>query len=226
MDAGYKGDCEIISHNCGVVIDRSKRKLLEKGSDVFIRYQLGVSVFRKVRGRNETTVSSIASIQRPFGMRTFVHGSEKQTATRSIKLYERGGVGYISEKDVTVNADWVGRPKVLISAAYNAGDAYPHQILGRPIYAEKGSACTETYMVFGPFESKTECVNFISYVKTRFFRFLVWLKKSSQHAPASVYQFVPMQDYKEEWDDEKLYKKYKLTKDEIAFIESMIKPME
>ena len=66
----------------------------------------------------------------------------------------------------------------------------------------------------------------MSYIRTKFFRFLVSLRKISQDATQSVYSFVPMQDFSKPWTDAELYKKYKLTKDEIAFIESMIKPME
>ena len=66
----------------------------------------------------------------------------------------------------------------------------------------------------------------MSYIRTQFFRFLVMLKKPSQHAAASVYSFVPMQDFSKPWTDEELYRKYKLTAEEIAFIESMIRPME
>ena len=50
--------------------------------------------------------------------------------------------------------------------------------------------------------------------------------KVSQMASATVYEFVPMQDFSKPWTDEELYEKYGLTDDEIAFIESMIRPME
>jgi site-specific DNA-methyltransferase (adenine-specific) len=52
------------------------------------------------------------------------------------------------------------------------------------------------------------------------------LIKITQNAMKKVYSFVPMQDFNEEWTDEKLYKKYGLSKEEITFIESMIRPME
>ena len=141
-------------------------------------------------------------------------------------MYERGGVGYIERAKITKNIDAIDKYKVLISAAYNAGDAYPHQILGKPIVAEPGSCCTETYVMIGPLDSKDEAVNVASYVKTKLFRFLVMLKKSSQHAPANVYTFVPMQDFSKPWTDKELYAKYGLSQEEIDFIESMIKPME
>ena len=66
----------------------------------------------------------------------------------------------------------------------------------------------------------------MSYIRCRFFRFLVLLNKPTQHATSKVYAFAPMQDFSKPWTDEMLYKKYGLTKDEIAFIESMVCPME
>jgi site-specific DNA-methyltransferase (adenine-specific) len=55
---------------------------------------------------------------------------------------------------------------------------------------------------------------------------MVLLRKVSQDNPKDRFSFVPMQDFSEHWKDEKLYKKYDLTQDEIAFIESMIRPIE
>jgi site-specific DNA-methyltransferase (adenine-specific) len=80
--------------------------------------------------------------------------------------------------------------------------------------------------VIGPFNSEKESENVLSYISTRFFRFLVLQIKNTQHATSKVYSFVPVQDFSEPWTDEKLYAKYGITEDEIAFIESMIRPME
>ena len=80
--------------------------------------------------------------------------------------------------------------------------------------------------MIGPCENKTEAENIISYISTRFFRFFVLLKKNTQNAPKGVYAYVPMLDFSKSWTDEELYKKYELTDDEIAFIESMIRPMD
>jgi site-specific DNA-methyltransferase (adenine-specific) len=116
--------------------------------------------------------------------------------------------------------------KVFISKAYNGGYKYPHQILNSPILADVPSCCTETYLVCGPFKEQKNAKNFHDYLKTRFFRFMVLLRKVSQDNPKDRFTFVPMQDFSEPWTDEKLYKKYGLTQGEIAFIESMIRPME
>lgn len=88
------------------------------------------------------------------------------------------------------------------------------------------TCCSETYVLIGPFNSEAICNNVISYINTKFFHFLLGLKKITQDATKRVYQFVPMQDFNEPWTDEKLYKKYGLDQDEIDFIESMIRPME
>ena len=101
--------------------------------------------------------------------------------------------------------------------------------LGRQhvIFDEKtGSVCSETYMVVGPFDKKARASNVVSYMQTKFFHFLVSVIKITHHATQGMYSVVPMQDFSKPWTDAELYKKYKLTKDEIAFIESMIKPME
>ena len=128
--------------------------------------------------------------------------------------------------EVKSHRDWIPEHKVYISAAYGAGNAFPHQIINKPFVGEPNSCCSQTYLLIGPFESEQICENVISYIKTRLFRFMVMLKKNAQHAMRGVYQFVPLQDFSHPWTDEMLYKKYGLDKDEIAFIESMIRPME
>ena len=198
-DRDHVGKCKVFTHTGDKTVEQNERFLQEAGNDVFIRYA--------------------------EGLRTYVHGEQKHFAG-SIKLYERGGTGYVNRGEITKNEDWLDQPKVFISAAYNAGDSIPHQIIGKPIAGEAGSACTETYIVVGPFNTSFEVDNAISYIQTKFFRFLVMLRKSSQHAAASVYAFVPQQDFSKPWTDAELYEKYGLTDEEIAFIESMIKPME
>lgn len=224
-DRDHVGKCKVFTHTGDKMVEQNERYLQEDGNDVFIRYAEGVSILGKVQSANEKTMDEMVSSQKPFGLRTYVHGEQKRFAG-SIKLYERGGTGYVNRGEITKNENWIDQPKVFISAAYNAGDSIPHQIIGKPIAGEAGSACTETYIVVGPFNAPFEVDNAISYIQTKFFRFLVMLRKSSQHAASSVYAFVPQQDFSKPWTDTELYKKYGLTDDEIAFIESMIKPME
>ena len=96
----------------------------------------------------------------------------------------------------------------------------------KPIIGEPNAICTETYIVFGPFNSKEETENVTTYIQTKFFHFMMGLKKITQDATKAVYQFVPMQEFSKPWTDDELYKKYNLTQEEIDFIESMICPLE
>ena len=158
-------------------------------------------------------------------MPTNITGS-KTRGSRDAVLYQRGGTAFYPLSGLTRNQEWVNKYKIFITKAYNAGDDYPHQILNKPIFGDKGTCCTETYIVIGPFENEDITNNVISYICTKFFRFLVSLKKISQDATQRVYEFVPMQDFSQTWTDELLYQKYGLTSEEIQFIDAMIKPME
>lgn len=141
-------------------------------------------------------------------------------------MHQNGGIGYIEKNELKNNIEIVNKHKVLISRAGSGSDSFPHSILGNPFVVEPNSACTETYIVAGSYDKKAQAKNLATYIATKFFRFLVLLTKSTQDASAKVYRFVPVQDFSEPWTDKKLYKKYGLTEDEIAFIESMVRPME
>ena len=224
-DRDNKGDCLVVTHHGGNVNKSVERPLLETGNDIFIRYNEAIPIYHKVSSFKEVTMESIISTRRPFGLSSNFRGKTKSTSA-SIKIFQNGGFGYISQKDITANYDFIDKWKVFIPFLGSGSDSFPHTILGKPFVGEPGTACTETYLVIGPFKSKKECENVISYISTRFFRFLVLLRKPSQNATRKVYSFTPMQNFSEAWTDEKLYKKYKLTKKEIEFIESMIRPME
>lgn len=144
----------------------------------------------------------------------------------STRLYANKTTGFISVSYLSAYSKLLNSYKVFISYAYGAGEDFPHQILNKPFLGEPNSACTETYLTIGAFSSYEEAKNVISYIQTRLFRFLVLLLKNTQHATAKVYSLVPLQDFSEPWTDEKLYAKYGLTPEEIAFIESMVRPME
>jgi len=220
----YSGFCEVKTKR-GEKISVLKRQLLEKNSDTFIRYNEAISILRKVKTLNEKSFCILVSTQKPFGFRTFFTG-KSNSFKNSIKLYGNKKVGYVASNEVSQNIDWVKEHKIYITMAYGAGEDFPHQIINKPFYGEPNSCCSETYLVIGPFASKKRALNVLSYIQTKFFRFLVLLKKNTQHAAKGVYEFVPLQNFDEPWTDEKLYKKYGLTEEEIYFIESMIRPMD
>ena len=223
-DKNSSGDCEVKTMRNNKV-SVMQRPLLEKGCDTFIRYNESISILRKVQAFNELTMSNQVSSQKPFGFRTFVKGRET-ALPGDVKLYANKSVGYVHRIEITQNISWVDKYKVYITMAYGAGEDFPHQIINKPFLGEPNSCCTETYVVIGPYENEEITKNVISYINTKFFRFMVLLKKNTQHASSKVYSFVPLQDFSKPWTDAELYAKYGLDDKEIAFIESMIRPID
>lgn len=216
-----RGECNVVSIKAGEKSILS-RPLLERGSDSFIRFNDAISIIRKVGGQS---FEGLVSASKPFGPRSNVVVKEKEFLN-SIKCYTFPKTGYIDKSLVEKNHNWINLYKVYVSKAYGERGSFPYMVIAKPFVGEKESICSETYLVAGAFNTKKEAENVISYMATRFFRFLVLLKKNTQNSTKSVYSFVPMQDFTESWSDEKLYKKYKLTNQEINFIEAMVRPME
>ena len=131
--------------------------------------------------------------------------------------------GYAKESDIKRNNHVIFKNKVIIPAAHGG-----MRQIGHPRYAESGSICSQTYLLIGHELNLTEkeCQNLMTYIKTKFFRYLVSIKKKTQNGPRSVYQLVPLQDWSKPWTDAELYKKYKLTEEEIAYIEENIEEMK
>jgi site-specific DNA-methyltransferase (adenine-specific) len=224
-DRDYNGDCEIkniIGNNDSLEV---RRPLKEDDIDVFIRYNRGLEILKKVMKNTDRSFESIVSSQKPFGLRTFVTpNSTKEEG--DIVLYGNKSVGFYPKKNILKNKSAIDKYKVLISMAYGAGEGFPHQIINKPIIAAPGSACTETYLLVGPFNNLTEAENTKSYMETKFFRFLVMLRKITQHASKSVYRFVPLLDSSLiEVSDKILYEFYNLNSKEIDFIEMTVKEM-
>jgi site-specific DNA-methyltransferase (adenine-specific) len=223
-DRDNKGNCEITNIIEGKP-STLKRPLLENGLNTFVRYNEAISILHKVFALKEEGFGKQVSALKPFGLRTYAKGKDKPFAD-SVQFYGSTGVTYISKKEITQNENWINKYKVYISRAYGERIAKSYWVTGKPFLGRPQTCCSETYLVIGPYSSQKESLNVMSYIRTRFFRFLVLLIKNTQDAPQKVYSFVPNQNFDEIWFDEKLYKKYKLTKEEIEFIEKMVRPME
>jgi site-specific DNA-methyltransferase (adenine-specific) len=226
-DREHNGDCTITNYKNGTVLSTSKRPLLEPLSNVFVRYNEAINILRKVKKFSEKTFDETVSARRPFGLDSNFSGYKKiKSDENNIVLYRFGENGFISENQVIKNQHWIKEIKVLVSKASPGGDSYPHQIISKPIIADKMSCTTETYLVVGMYKSKKIAENVAKYMQTRFFRFMMSLIKNTQNISRGVFAFVPNQDFNEEWTDEKLWAKYSITESEINFIDSLIRPMD
>lgn len=226
-EAEYIGPCTVTRIADGVEHIQLNRALGE--FDVFVRDERALEILRKVLANKEPSVLSLVSGDTPFGIATnfkdwSVRGGPEKIALHLISSNKRS-IGYIKRTLVRKNSFMVDAWKVLVPKAYGAGETFPHQILGREIVAAPPSACTQSYLVVQPFQSEQAARSFASYYRTRFFRFLVSLRKITQDALRSTYTWVPQQTWDRTWTDEFLYQKYGITEDEIELINSMIRPM-
>lgn len=222
----FKGICEIHSYQKETLKSITKRPLLEKGMNTFVRFNEAIPILKKIITINNLNFSELVSVQTPFGFISSFKNYQDKPFNNSVKIFAQNKTGYVDRNLIGKGVDLIDKYKIYISKSYGANENYPHQIINKPFIGEPNSCCTQTYLAIGPFKTKKEALNVLTYMKTRFFRFSVMLKKVSQDAMRGVYSFVPMQDFNEEWNDEKLYKKYGLSQEEIDFIESMIRPME
>lgn len=237
-DRDNEGLCNIYTNKGNNQVSHSKRYLLEPGFSTYIRFNEALSILKKVKKLGEDSFDKLVSPRDPFGLNYYENGSERMfkkfspvKGNNDCEIYyfgwQRTGIQYANKSYITTRKDSVHKYKVFISKANGAAsNKIPYTVLSKPFVAKPGSICNMTYLMIGPFDSYEEANNVEKYIATKFFRFLVSMKKNTQNALKKVYELVPMQDFTKEWNDETLYQKYGLNAEEIEVIESMIKPMD
>lgn len=224
------GDCRVTTNFNDGSISSATRPLLEEGADVFVRFNQGVSILQKVRQIEQPTFSSfedLVSSRKPFGLTTTFRG-RPTSKPGDLLIHQNGGKAYVSRDEIEVGRDLIDCWKIFVGyAAPGTGnrDTYPHRVISTPFIGKPGEVCSETYLCVGPFAKEGEVRSIHSYMNCRLTRFLIQLRKSSQHVTSKVYSFVPIQLWDREWTDDMLYEKYGITDEEIAFVESIVRPM-
>ncbi|MFA6712271.1 MAG: Eco57I restriction-modification methylase domain-containing protein [Bacteroidales bacterium] len=224
-DQSYSGLCSVINVSNGKSI-KNERKLYEYKT--FVRNPEAISIIEKIfNSGDKAFLDTMVSSQKPFGLRTYV----KPLETGDLILRYSGGKGAFNKTDVTAGYDWIDQWKVITSYltydhAGRADKDGKKRIISTLEVLNPKEICTETYIVVGSFNSENEAQNLYGYIKTKLARFLIAQLTSTQHLSKANFAFVPLQDFTKSWTDRELYAKYCLTDDEIAFIESTIKPME
>ncbi len=230
-DREHEGDCAVTLIRDQDVVGPTKRKLDEY--DVFIRDERAAVILKKVLKKEEPSFEDLLTGDTPFGLATnFKACKPGEPGEGEVKVYASSNAGRRSgamkRSLIAKNTHLIDAWKVLAPQAgpgNSGGHILPDMVLGRPSIGEPNSVCTQTWIVVGPLKSKKQAEIVARYLQTSFIRFLVSLRKISQHAMKGVYHWVPQQNWSQDWTDEELYKKYGITSDEIAFINSMIRPM-
>ena len=222
----YTGDCNVINMSKGEITSEEKRPLDE--FKYFVRNNVALSIIRKCM-KNKKFMSSKVFPRNYFGIPTTIKGSTSATRDSIPVLTSKGDI-YVSKKIISDKDNLMDKYKVIITYAMSGGNKPSsdgtYQVISSLKALKPYEACSETYLIMDVFDTEEEADNLISYVSTKFFRFLLLQALTSIHITKDKFCFVPIQDVSKSWTDEELYAMYHLTNEEIDFIESMIKPME
>jgi hypothetical protein len=238
-DRDHPGSCRVTTHFKDWPVSTATRPLVEEGVDVFIRFNEGMSILKKVAAIESGGASSLSlsepkrfdrlvSSRKPFGLETTFKGRATKRPG-DVLIYQNGGKGYVARNLVPAGTHLIDKWKIYVGrAAPGTGnrDTYPHRIISTPFIGEPGSISSETYLCIGPFDSKDEAESALSYLSCRLTRLLILLHKPSQDTTRKVYTFVPTQQWTKQWKDEDLYAKYGISESETEFIEKVVRSMD
>lgn len=216
----------------------SKRYLKTDASDTVVRDYKQLSILEKIVSKKEPKFSSIVYSRNPYGFNSDFF-NRKETHSEivihenpfedCVKIYgvegKKGGSkrvsGYIESKNVRKSRDTINKYKLLFSKAFTTTATVPPEI----ILAQPNEICTETFLLIGGWKSKNEQLNCLTYMKTKFFRALLFFNRHSLNISKESFDLIPIQTFNRKWTDKDLYEKYGLSNDEINYIEKNIEEM-
>ncbi len=224
-DRDHQGDCEFSTRIDGQIVSTMARDL-RKGDGVLMRDNRAMSIVDKVTQQSTMRVEEICTVTKPFGltMRSNYRGSVPEPFEGAVPLIYVSHVGYSRPDQIQRNHEWIDRWKVLLPMAGDGHGREVSYVLGEPIALAPGSACTQTYFIAGMFDTREETENYANFLTTKFVRFLVLQRKSTQHVTSDRFRFVPLLDMTRPWTDEDLYNHFGLSDDEREYIEASIHP--
>lgn len=227
-DREHQGDCEITNFSQQQTGSSESRSLNEY--PILVRSNTAIHIIRKVLATSRKTMDKTVQSYSYFSVRSYERGSDQKQKANDVTLLSSQGKGYFDKNRIEDKNNILSKYKVIITYAMSGGNKPTSQgdfqVISSLQILFPNEVCTETYLILGVFDNMKDAENMCSYVSTMTFRFLLLQALTSIHITKESFLFVPLQDFSHPWTDEMLYKKYDLKEDEIAFIESMIRPME
>ena len=223
----YKGECKVI--NKTQQTETIAARYLGE-FNILVRNNIAINIIEKLKINNQLSFSQQVKAYSYFAVRSYERGTENKTFINDVVLLSSNGKGFFQKKKISDKENILDRYKIIITYAMSGGNKPTsegnYQVISSLQILQPNEICTETYLILGVYDNKEQAQNLISYISTKFFRFLLLQALTSIHITKDSFCFVPMQDFSKPWTDEELYQKYDLSQEEIDFIESMIKPME
>jgi site-specific DNA-methyltransferase (adenine-specific) len=239
-DRDHDGDCEFSTRVEGLIRDTSTRDL-RLGRGIVLRDNFGAEIVGKIASDplEKGSLADKVSARDPFGqaIKTNYDGHEEKKTGTIWEAYDEPGEGriplvyinkvrYVQRGALQRKKEWVDRCKVLIPMAGDGHGRDVSFVIGEPLALAPGSACTQSYLVAGTFDTAAEAEHYAYFLTTKFVRFLILQRKISQHLTNTRFAFVPLLEMTRRWADADLYERFNLTSDEIAYIERVIGPRE
>lgn len=225
-DRDSPGECEVTFTQDDVLVGPLERDLSEY--DIFVRDARALSILRKVLDRKGASLAGSLSSRTAFGVVSNYSDYSESKRPGDVRFYATSPKGrveaWIRRSEAKVNLEGIDVWKAMVPSAYGERGTIPAQVIGPPMIGQRPSICTQSFLYLGT-ATREEAESVISYYRTRFLRFLVSLRKITQHTTSDSYSWVPQQSWDRVWTDAELYKKYGITKEEQAYIESMVKEM-
>ncbi len=217
-DKNHKGETIIDNGNQTEETDLSKW-------DIIVPHTEAYSILNKVLKKGNTFVSEVVWPRKPFGLPGNYFSRNQLNYSESDQPVECLSVGKIINKIprrlIPTNTDKINEYQVAFPEASGGGKGKRDQILPRSKHffiLERGQISTETYSVAHSFTNKKEAENFLFFLRTNFARFLLGLRKPTQHTKRETFAWIPLLNTKQLWTDEGLFKYFNINLEEQKYI--------
>lgn len=224
-----------ITNITGDGVSTRERPLSEFGS-FFIRANDSIPIIKKVLAKTTNFMSESVSAIDTFGIPSKEKG-HKDYRVGDVKLlhtvgYNDQGNSYIEKNKVKKNQDLIDKYKVKISIMVPQGGEVGikpengYRSISTPQIVPPGMVDTFSYLNIGFFDTEEEAKNLISFISTKFARYLLRTTYSSVHVSKDNFCFVPKMDMHKKWNDKELFDYFGLNDEERKLIDKTMRPME